>query len=63
MDLLIEEMETNELRRYERQAREAADKAATLLRGEFINALTSRISKMEREFGRHEPRFDGSSVS
>jgi hypothetical protein len=51
MDLLIEEMETNELRRYERQAREAADKAATLLRGEFINALTSRISKMERELG------------
>jgi len=49
MDLLIEEMETNELRRYERQAREAADKAATLLRGQFINALTSRISKMERE--------------
>src|SRR5712664_665 len=49
MDLLIQEMETNELRRYERQAREAADKAATLLRGEFINALTSRISKMERE--------------
>ncbi|MBV8919579.1 SbcC/MukB-like Walker B domain-containing protein, partial [Bradyrhizobium sp.] len=49
MDLLIQEMETNELRRYERQAREAADKASTLLRGEFINALTSRISKMERE--------------
>jgi uncharacterized protein YPO0396 len=49
MDLLIHEMETNELRRYERQAREAADKAATLLRGEFINALTSRIGKMERE--------------
>jgi hypothetical protein len=49
MDALIQEMETNELRRYERQAREAADKAATLLRGEFINAVTSRISKMERE--------------
>ncbi|OAF08696.1 hypothetical protein AYJ54_13660 [Bradyrhizobium centrolobii] len=49
VELLIREMEENELRRYERQAREAADKAATLLRGEFINALTSRISKMERE--------------
>jgi len=49
MQALIQEMEENELRRYERQAREAADKAATLLRGEFINALTSRISKMERE--------------
>ena len=48
MDSLIQEMEENELRRYERQAREAADKAATLLRGEFINALTSRIGKMER---------------
>jgi len=42
-------METSELRKYERLAREAAEKAATLLRGQFINALTSRISKMERE--------------
>jgi hypothetical protein len=49
MDQLIQEMETSELRRYERQAQEAAEKAATLLRGEFINALTSRINKMERE--------------
>jgi Putative exonuclease SbcCD, C subunit/P-loop containing region of AAA domain len=49
MDLLIHDMETSELRKYERQAREAAEKAATLLRGQFINALTSRISKMERE--------------
>ncbi|MCC8949700.1 AAA family ATPase [Bradyrhizobium sp. Arg62] len=49
MEALIQEMEENELRRYERQAAEAADKAKTLLRGEFINALTSRISKMERE--------------
>jgi SbcC/RAD50-like, Walker B motif/P-loop containing region of AAA domain len=49
MDALIHEIETSELRRYERQAREAAEKAATLLRGQFINALTSRISKMERE--------------
>jgi uncharacterized protein YPO0396 len=49
MDQLIQDIESNELRQYERQAREAADKAATLLRGEFINALTSRISKMERE--------------
>ena len=49
VERMIEEIETNELRRYERQAREAAEKAATLLRGEFINALTSRINKMERE--------------
>jgi uncharacterized protein YPO0396 len=49
METLIQEMEENELRRYERQAKEAADKAKTLLRGEFINALTSRINKMERE--------------
>ncbi|WP_439373102.1 SbcC/MukB-like Walker B domain-containing protein [Bradyrhizobium sp. DASA03120] len=48
MDLLISDIESNELRQYERQAREAAEKAATLLRGEFINALTSRIGKMER---------------
>lgn len=48
-ELLIDEIETNELRQYERQAREAAEKAATLLRGEFINALTSRINKMERD--------------
>jgi uncharacterized protein YPO0396 len=49
MEQLIGEIETNELRRYERQAREASEKSVTLLRGEFINALTSRISKMERE--------------
>ncbi|HEY6259140.1 MAG TPA: SbcC/MukB-like Walker B domain-containing protein [Xanthobacteraceae bacterium] len=49
VEQLIAEIETHELRRYERQAREAAEKAATLLRGEFINALTSRINKMERE--------------
>ncbi|WP_354222507.1 SbcC/MukB-like Walker B domain-containing protein [Bradyrhizobium sp. F1.4.3] len=49
MEQLIEDIESNELRRYERQAREAAEKASTLLRGEFINALTSRIGKMERD--------------
>jgi hypothetical protein len=49
MQQLIDEIETNELRKYEHQARQAAEKAATLLRGEFINALTSRISKMERD--------------
>ena len=49
MEQLIDDIEGNELRRYARQAREAADKAATLLRGEFINALTARINKMERE--------------
>jgi uncharacterized protein YPO0396 len=49
VDVLAEDIESNELRRYERQAREAAERAATLLRGEFINALTARISKMERE--------------
>lgn len=49
MDLLINDIESNELRQYERQARDAAEKASTLLRGEFINALTSRIGKMERD--------------
>jgi Putative exonuclease SbcCD, C subunit/P-loop containing region of AAA domain/SMC proteins Flexible Hinge Domain len=48
-DVLIEDIEANELRKYERQAHEAADKAATLLRGEFINTLTSRIGKMNRD--------------
>jgi hypothetical protein len=49
VDALADDIQSNELRRYERQAREAAERAATLLRGEFINALTARISKMERE--------------
>jgi uncharacterized protein YPO0396 len=49
MELLINDIESNELRQYERQARDAAEKASTLLRGEFINALTSRIGKMERD--------------
>jgi hypothetical protein len=65
---LIQEIETNELRRYERQAREAAEKAATLLRGEFINALTSRISKMERDLqamnrGLHDHPFHNERYS
>jgi hypothetical protein len=45
----LADIESNELRQYERQARQAAEKASTLLRGEFINALTARIGKMERE--------------
>ncbi|MCA6101238.1 SbcC/MukB-like Walker B domain-containing protein [Bradyrhizobium australafricanum] len=49
MAQLIEEIESNELRQYERQARDAAEKASMLLRGEFINALSARIGKMERE--------------
>ncbi len=48
-DLLIEDIEANELRKYERQAHDAAEKAATLLRGEFINTLTSRIGTMQRD--------------
>ncbi|CAL8969101.1 hypothetical protein RHODGE_RHODGE_03521 [Rhodoplanes serenus] len=46
---LIELIEGNELRQYERQAREAAEKAKTLIRGDFINALTQRINKMDRD--------------
>jgi uncharacterized protein YPO0396 len=68
MQQLIDEIETNELRRYERQAREAAEKAATLLRGEFINALTSRINKMERDLkamnrGLHDHPFHNERYS
>ncbi|WP_128948411.1 MULTISPECIES: hypothetical protein [Bradyrhizobium] len=46
MEQLISDIESNELRQYERQARDAAEKASTPLRGEFINALTARIGKM-----------------
>ncbi len=49
MDLLIEDIEGNELRRYEDKAREAAERASTLFRGEFVNALNMRVSKMERD--------------
>ncbi|WP_245444409.1 SbcC/MukB-like Walker B domain-containing protein [Microvirga sp. KLBC 81] len=49
MDLLIEDIEGNELRRYEDRAREAAERASTLFRGEFVNALNMRVSKMERD--------------
>jgi len=68
MERLIDEIETNELRRYEWQARAASEKAVTLLRGEFINALTSRISKMERELqamnrGLHDHPFHNERYS
>lgn len=49
MDVLIEDIDGNELRRYEAQAREAAERASVLFRGEFVNALTARVSKMERD--------------
>ncbi len=49
MDLSIEDIEGNELRRYEDKAREAAERASTLFRGEFVNALNMRVSKMERD--------------
>lgn len=49
MDLLIEDIEGNELRRYEDKAREAAERASTLFRGEFVNALNMRVAKMERD--------------
>src|SRR5262249_27823519 len=68
MEQLIGEIETNELRRDETQARDASEKAVTLLRGEFINALTSRISKMERELqavnrGLHDHPFHNERYS
>lgn len=49
MDMSIEDIEGNELRRYEDEAREAAERASTLFRGEFVNALNMRVSKMERD--------------
>jgi len=39
-----------------------ADKAATLVRGEFINALSLGISKMERELSAMKSRAYGSSI-
>ena len=49
MNLLIEDIESNELRRYEDKAREASERASVLFRGEFVNALNTRVSKMERD--------------
>lgn len=49
MNTLIADIEANELRRYEAQAREASERASVLFRGEFVNALMARISKMERD--------------
>lgn len=49
MDVMIADIEGNELRRYEERAREAAEKASSLFRGEFVNALNMRVSKMERD--------------
>jgi uncharacterized protein YPO0396 len=49
MNLMIEDIEGNELRRYEDKAREASERASVLFRGEFVNALNTRVSKMERD--------------
>lgn len=49
MNTLISDIESNELRRYEDKAKEASDRASVLFRGEFVNALNARVSKMERD--------------
>lgn len=49
MDVNIDDIENNALREREREASEAAAKARSLFRSEFINELTSRISNMEWE--------------
>jgi len=49
MEVNIEEIETNALREREREAAEAAAKARSLFRSEFINELTSRIGNMDWE--------------
>lgn len=49
MDVLIEDIESNELQHYEDKAREASERASILFRGEFVNALNTRVSKMERD--------------
>src|SRR5258708_13606179 len=68
MEQVMGEIETNERRRYEQEASDASEKAVTVLRGEFINALTSRISKMERELqavnrGLHDHPFHNERYS
>lgn len=49
MEASIADMEENELRHYREQARDAAERASTLFRGEFVNQLTQRIAKMRRD--------------
>jgi energy-coupling factor transporter ATP-binding protein EcfA2 len=49
MSALISDIEGNELRRYEDKAKEASERASVLFRGEFVNALNARVSKMERD--------------
>ncbi len=49
MDLNIADIENNALREREREAAEAAARARSLFRSEFINELTSRIANMEWE--------------
>jgi uncharacterized protein YPO0396 len=49
MDINIDDIENNALREREREASEAAAKARSLFRSEFINELTSRITNMEWE--------------
>ncbi|TYL70152.1 hypothetical protein [Bradyrhizobium cytisi] len=54
MNLLIQDIEANELRRYARQAREAAAKASTLLRcGErpWIGLVLQGMETEELKFG------------
>jgi energy-coupling factor transporter ATP-binding protein EcfA2 len=49
MDMNIDDIENNALREREREAAEAAARARSLFRSEFINELTSRISNMDWE--------------
>ena len=47
--LLVADLEGNEIRRHEDRAREAAERIRSLVRGEFLNLLIQRISKMKRD--------------
>lgn len=49
MEESIADMEENELRHYREQASDAAQRASTLFRGEFVNQLNQRIGKMRRD--------------
>ena len=45
----IEAIESNELRQHREKAKEASEKVSSLFRGEFLHAVTERITKMRRE--------------
>jgi uncharacterized protein YPO0396 len=48
-EVLIRDIEENELTRHQALAEEASAKVSSMFRGEFVNALHSRVSKLDRD--------------